>query len=69
MMDEAEARGVAINIESLAGHLKLPVVPTVATRNRGVSELKAAILSAKRPEFRLTYSPPPFRLGRLHCCG
>ena len=39
MMDEAESRGLEIDVLALSNALKVPVVPMVATRNRGMSEL------------------------------
>jgi ferrous iron transport protein B len=56
MMDEATARGIKVDPEALAARLGLPVVPTVATRNQGIVELKAAIQTAQVPNLRLTYS-------------
>lgn len=44
MMDEAEARGVKIHVQKLAQLLGVPVVPTVASKRRGMSELVAAIM-------------------------
>lgn len=57
MMDEAEARGIKVNPDQLASQLKIPVIPTVATRNRGVRELADAIRSAKASMFQLDYPP------------
>jgi ferrous iron transport protein B len=42
MMDVAEAQGIHIEPHVLEAALGLPVIPLVATRNRGVSELIAA---------------------------
>lgn len=42
MMDVAEAQGIHIEPHVLAAALELPVIPLVATRNQGVSELIAA---------------------------
>jgi ferrous iron transport protein B len=57
MMDEADARGVRIAPEHLAGQLAIPVVPTTATRGVGISELISALRGARVPQFRLSYSP------------
>lgn len=55
MMDEADAHGVQIDHAALGEHLDLTVVPTIATRGKGVKELTAAIQSAHVPQFRITY--------------
>ena len=57
MMDEADARGVRIAPEHLAGQLTLPVIPTTATRGVGIPELTAALRGAHVPQFRLSYPP------------
>jgi ferrous iron transport protein B len=58
MMDEAEARGVRVDVTALGNELGLPVVPTVATRGTGVDRLRAAISAAPVPRFRLEYDEP-----------
>jgi len=58
MMDEAESRGLEIDVLALSNALKVPVVPMVATRNRGMSELLRTIVDrAYRPasDFKLHY--------------
>jgi ferrous iron transport protein B len=55
MTDEANARGVEIDIPRLEHFLTLPVVPTVATQNKGIQPLIQAIQSAERSRFRLNY--------------
>lgn len=57
MMDEAEARGIKVDPDQLAAQLQVPVIPTVATRNKGVRELTDAIQTAQAPKFRLVYPP------------
>jgi len=54
MMDVAEAQGVHVEPHVLEAALGLPVIPLVATRNRGVSELTAAAedLALKRVAFQ-----------------
>ncbi|HHX74048.1 MAG TPA: ferrous iron transport protein B [Firmicutes bacterium] len=47
MMDEAAESGIAIDIEKLSQLLGVPVIPTVAVKNKGLSELKAALPRAK----------------------
>lgn len=39
MMDEAERKGIRIDIDSLSKKLGMPVVPTVASRGRGLDSL------------------------------
>ncbi len=43
MMDEAESKGMKIDIERLSDILKAPVVPMVAVKGKGIGELKDAI--------------------------
>jgi len=43
MMDEAEARGMKIDVKKLSEIFKVPVVPTVATKGEGIEELKNVI--------------------------
>lgn len=43
MVDRAESRGRAVDVERLATLLGLPVVPTVAIQGKGLAELQAAI--------------------------
>jgi ferrous iron transport protein B len=47
LMDEATRAGIAIDAARLAGDLRVPVVPTIATRGNGVAELIAA--AARQP--------------------
>ncbi|AKB46338.1 Ferrous iron transport protein B [Methanosarcina sp. Kolksee] len=44
MMDEAEERGIEIDISELSHYLRIPVVGTVSSEGKGVEELKATIL-------------------------
>ncbi|WP_460125997.1 ferrous iron transport protein B [Stetteria hydrogenophila] len=46
MMDEAEARGIEIDVERLSKLLGVPVVPMVAIRGVGFEELKRAVYEA-----------------------
>ncbi|MFQ6038482.1 MAG: FeoB small GTPase domain-containing protein, partial [Candidatus Aminicenantales bacterium] len=53
MMDVAERKGLRIDVDKLSESLGVPVIPTIATRGRGVKELLDAVLSVlekgKRP--------------------
>lgn len=59
MIDEAEAKDIEIDIDTLSKKLGAPVVPTVASRKKGISELisKAIELSNKNINFntRISY--------------
>ena len=46
MYDIAQRQGLRIDLERLSGELGLPIVPTTATRKRGIDELVAAIDAA-----------------------
>ncbi|MBI5782086.1 MAG: Fe(2+) transporter permease subunit FeoB [Rhodocyclales bacterium] len=46
MVDVAEKKGMKIDVAALAERLGCPVVPIVASENRGIAELKAAIRQA-----------------------
>ena len=48
MMDLAEKKGVKIDIEKLESLLGVPVIPTIATRGRGIKELLDAVLVVLR---------------------
>jgi ferrous iron transport protein B len=47
MSDEAEERGIVVDVGRLEALLGIPVVPTVATRRSGIDALAAAITSAR----------------------
>lgn len=57
MMDEAEARGVSIDIKLLTNHLVIPVVTSTATRGQGIDKIVEELQDACPPQFRLTYAP------------
>jgi ferrous iron transport protein B len=57
MVDEAEARGASVDAAALSVELGLPVIPTIATRGKGVDALRSAIPQAAVPRFRLEYAP------------
>lgn len=50
MLDIAEAQGIQIDIEALQRLLNLPVVPMVATRNKGIKELLSTIIEVSKRE-------------------
>ncbi len=45
-IDEARANGLAIDADRLSALLGVPVIPTVATKGQGVSEVRAALARA-----------------------
>jgi len=47
MMDEAEHKGISIDVDALADLLGIPVVAAVASRGQGLSELLASLPAAK----------------------
>ena len=49
MVDEAYARGIAIDAAALAAELKIPVIEMVAVEGHGLSELRGALACAARP--------------------
>jgi ferrous iron transport protein B len=50
MIDEAFARGIAVDVPALAAELQIPVVEMVAVEGRGFSELRDALALAARPD-------------------
>ncbi len=55
MMDEAESRGVQADHVMLSEYLSVPVLPTTATRGRGLDELQSALQTARPSQLRLPY--------------
>ena len=59
MMDMAKQRGIRIEVQHLEKHLGCPVIPVVASKKKGIEELKEAICkvskSHHKPGVRLTY--------------
>lgn len=45
MMDEAEARGVLIDIKKLSKELDVPIIPTIASRETGLDNLKDEVIN------------------------
>jgi ferrous iron transport protein B len=60
MMDEAERRGIEIDVDELSRQLGVPVVPTIASRGRGLRALFRAALQKAYSKV----SPEPVRLDR-----
>lgn len=58
MFDEATARGIDVDIESLSKSLGVEVVGTVATEKKGIDELQEALLRARRSELSIRYAAP-----------
>ena len=64
MMDVAQSEGIDIEPHVLAAALGLPVIPLVASRNQGVSELVAAAMTlARTPE---SFRPTRPQIGASH---
>lgn len=59
MMDMAKQRGVRIEVDHLAEHLGCPVIPIVASKKKGMEELRTAICSISKshhkPCVRIAY--------------
>jgi ferrous iron transport protein B len=50
MLDIAESQGIHVDVKALQKSLGIPVVPMVATKNRGVRELVARIIALDKGE-------------------
>jgi ferrous iron transport protein B len=59
MMDIADGQGLRVDPRALASALGVPVVPAVATRGEGVSELLDAVQAVAFDEARALAPPPP----------
>ncbi|NNJ70356.1 MAG: Fe(2+) transporter permease subunit FeoB [Kiritimatiellales bacterium] len=59
MMDMARQRGIRIEVEHLEKHLGCPVIPVVASKKRGIDDLRKAICSISKshhkPGVRIAY--------------
>lgn len=59
MMDVAEEKGMKVDPQALSQQLGCPVVPVIASENKGIHELKTAIRQAviqqARPDIRIDY--------------
>ncbi len=61
MMDQAEARGLKIDVEKLSGLLGVPVIPTVARQGLGMDKLLDAVVDLADQE--LPWTPKRLRYG------
>ena len=59
IFDEAEAKGYKIDVAGIAKRLGITVIPTAATKNRGLQELLTAVLAT----FDSLESHKPRQLG------
>ncbi len=50
--DEAQQKGIEINIEKLQQHLRVPVIPTVATKGNGIKDIIEKFNCLERPNRR-----------------
>lgn len=55
MLDVAESQGIHVDVNALQKSLGIPVVPMVATKNRGLRELVSKIITVGKGE--VTYNP------------
>ncbi|ABY92437.1 ferrous iron transport protein B [Thermoanaerobacter brockii subsp. lactiethylicus] len=55
MYDEAKAKGIQIDVEKLSKLLRVPVIPTVATKNVGIKELLQAVLKVYESKEKEVY--------------
>ena len=55
MIDVAEAQGIHVDVKALQKSLGIPVVPMIATKNRGIKELVSTVIAAATGE--LDYKP------------
>jgi ferrous iron transport protein B len=56
MMDEAQQRGVDVNIAKLSQSLGVPIVPTVAIERKGIEGIKKELENSSIPQLRVSYS-------------
>ncbi|NOZ58002.1 MAG: ferrous iron transport protein B [Euryarchaeota archaeon] len=57
MEDEARSRGISINVAELSRILGVPVVSTIATQKKGLSELVKSLEHASKPAVSFSYPP------------
>jgi ferrous iron transport protein B len=56
MVDEAWARGISVDAEALSKELGIPVIETVATEGRGLSDLRESLPAARVPKMPMLVS-------------
>src|SRR3989338_9021032 len=59
IIDEVESQGREIDINKLAERLGVPVVPTVASQNKGIEELKGLIAAGVKVDYRRGWRMAP----------
>ena len=59
MMDEIKRRGIEINIEVLSRELGVPVVPMVASQNKGIEEIKHVIAQGIQANYTRKWQMAP----------
>lgn len=64
MLDVAEKNGIQINIDALRESLGIPVIPMVATKNKGIKELVSSIIELV--DGRLEYNPKLPAISKDH---
>ena len=57
MIDEAQDRGISIDMGSLAATLGVEVVGTIAPQRKGLKELREAVLQPRPPRLEVRYDP------------
>jgi ferrous iron transport protein B len=61
MLDVAEKQGIRIDTDALERSLGIPVVPMIATKNRGIRELLERVIALSRGELQPRPKLPPVR--------
>ncbi len=59
MMDEAEAKGLTIDVDKLSKELGVPVVPMIATQNKGIEEIKQCIAEGVEARYERKWRMSP----------
>jgi ferrous iron transport protein B len=57
MIDEARSRGIDIQVEALEALFGVRVIPTVATRKKGLDQISSNLPEARESSFAFQYSP------------
>ncbi|MCX7966142.1 MAG: ferrous iron transport protein B [Syntrophorhabdaceae bacterium] len=64
MLDVAEKNGIQIDIDALRESLGIPVIPMIATKNKGIKELVNSIIDLS--EGKLEYKPKLPKISKDH---